>query len=301
VSGDETTHQKILAFLSGELSKKEERQCISIDLEHSPPGFRADLLKRWERTDHPEYFEELVFIEQMVAMMVEIAESDADSAGAGSGARAYTVRTRQQTGLRMTMKFRCAPSFESSDQALVVAGGSQPNPDSHSMQAMQIVSGNNRDLMRILMSQYRDTFGTLADLSAEMRDENVKLRAENIVLRRELEIATSTKEDKELENAIRFEKTQQSSLMTNKLLNIGTAIAARVMGDPSKGGGDPAPIMLLLGEFTKSLTREQVSKVFGLMRQDQQVMLYSLMQMAVPDESKKDDKKPAAESVATPP
>jgi len=197
VSGDETTHQKILAFLSGELSKKEERQCISIDLEHSPPGFRADLLKRWERTDNPEYFEELVFIEQMVAMMVEIAESDADSAGAGSGARAYTVRTRQQTGLRMTLKFRCAPSFESSDQALVVAGGNQPNPDSHSMQAMQIVSGNNRDLMRILMSQYRDTFGTLADLSAEMRDENVKLRAENIVLRRELEVATSTKEDKD--------------------------------------------------------------------------------------------------------
>jgi regulator of replication initiation timing len=300
VSGDETTHQKILAFLSGELSKKEERQCISIDLEHSPPGFRADLLKRWERTDHPEFFEELVFIEQMVAMMVEIAESDADSAGAGSGARSYTVRTRQQTGLRTTLKFKCAPSFESSDQALVVAGGNQPSPDSHSTQAMQIVSGNNRDLMRILQSQYRDTFGTLADLSAEMRDENVKLRAENIVLRRELEAATSTKDEKELENAIRFEKTQQSSLMTNKLLNIVTAGAAHVMGP--KGGGDaPAPIMLLLGEFTKSLTKDQVMKVFGLMRQDQQVMLYSLMQMAVPDESKKQDEKKATEAAAAAP
>ena len=295
MSGDEGTHQKILGFLSTELSKKEERQCIRIDLEHSPPGFRADLLKRWERIDQPQFFEELVFIEQMVATIVEIAEADADAAG--SGARTYAVRTLSQIGVRLTTKFKCQSSFESSDQALVVAGGNQPSPGSHDMQAMQIVSGNNRDLMRVFQSMYRDTFGTLSDLSAEMRDENVKLRAENIVLRRELEAATSIKEDKELENAIRFEKTQQSSAMTNKLLNIGTAIAARVMNDPSKGGGDSAPIMLLFGEFTKSLTREQIAKVFGIMRQDQQVMLYSLMQMAVPDAGKQDDKK-STESAA---
>ncbi len=276
---DESLHQKITEFISGELARKAERQCIGIDLLYAPPGYRDERLKTWERADEPEKFEQLVLVEQMVSQIVEIAEGHADTFGSGS--HQYVIRTRQHLGGRLTHRFRISPQYSSSDQALMAQNGNATASSGPSGEALQILSQNNQAFMRTNQAMFTASFGTLATLSEGMRDENIKLKSENSMLRRQLDEAMSIKEDREFETAMKAEKNARTNAGFNKLLQIGTVVAAKIAGgDMSKEGASAAPINMLIADFTKSLRKDQIASLFQILDSGQQMLLFEIMNMA---------------------
>lgn len=282
---DEGLASKIVEFLSGELAKKNERQCVAIDLLYAPPGFRDEKLKTWDRSDEPDKFEVLALVEAMVAQIIEIAEQHADTFG--QGAHVYVLRTRQHLGGRMVHRFKISPSFDSSDQALVASQGGQSSGSSHD--AMSVISQNNQALMRTNQAMFQASFGTLATLSEGMRDENIALKQENSRLRRELDDAQSIKEDREFDIAMKAEKNQRANEGFKTLLQIGTVVAAKIAnGDGPAEGGAQSPMRMLIAKFVESLTKDQIARLFQILDTGQRIMLYEIMKMAAPAEIAKE-------------
>ena len=50
-------HGRVLGFLMGEWSRKDNRQLVGVDLMYSPgQGFRDEEIRKWERADEPDFF-----------------------------------------------------------------------------------------------------------------------------------------------------------------------------------------------------------------------------------------------------
>ena len=103
-------HSKILGFLMGEWTRKNERQLIRVDLLYAPgQGFRDEELRRWDRADEPEFFAEYANIEKLVAQIIDISEGEADAKPPGK--HRFIVRTHQHMGTKPSMSFALYPRF----------------------------------------------------------------------------------------------------------------------------------------------------------------------------------------------
>lgn len=155
-SDNTALHSKILGFIAGELSRKELRLCIGIDLLYAPGnGFRDEEIRKWSRVDEPEMFDNFALVHAFAGQIIEIATGEVESKALGK--HRFVVRTRQLASDRATLSFALSSSGDDSD-AMADA------PPSRCACAVQL---------RAILAQQHDTLR--AELNAA-RKENRSLR-----------------------------------------------------------------------------------------------------------------------------
>lgn len=280
MSDNAELHGKILGFLAGEFARKEGRQCVGVDLLYAPGnGFRDDEIRKWVRGDEPELFDvpgNFVHVEKFVSTILEIAEGEADAKPAGR--HRFVVRTHQHLGGRATMSFALSPRFSGGEEtSLSVPGGGGGRSD-----ASGVLMNHAGQLLRVNMQMYDCTLRVLGAQNADIRQENAELRAENILLRREVDEARSNKMDREFQIAMAAEKNARTNAGFQKLLQIGTVVAAKIGGGDESQGGAPTGLAMLISEFGKSLRKEQIGVLMGTLDMAQKMMFMEIMNMVTP-------------------
>ncbi len=115
-------HSKILSFLTAELFRPGNRQCVRVELLWAPgAGLRDEVLVQWTPETAQELFNNptIVEVERMVSGLIEDAEKHADSRGPKN--QRYVVRTHQLLGNRQSLSFKlAASSFEAPESRTAV-------------------------------------------------------------------------------------------------------------------------------------------------------------------------------------
>ena len=305
MSDNAELHSKILAFLAGEFARKEIRQCTGVDLLYAPSnGYRDEEIRKWVRADEPELFENLVNVENLVTSIIEIAEGEADARLAGK--HRFVIRTHQHGGSRPTMSFALSPGYRGGDDeaALVPSGGGSGGGGLKAdVVAMQVLAGHSGQFMRINAQMFDSALRPLAQQNTTMLTEIITLREECSRLQRELDEARSNKMDREFQLAMAADKNARTNAGFQKLLQLGTVVAAKI------GGGDngdaTTPLMMLVGEFGRSLRPDQMSVLtskaipifMATLEATQKVMFIEIMNAVSSPEASPGEPKPDAGAV----
>lgn len=280
MSDNAEIHGKILGFLMAEWARKDNRQLVGVDLLYSPGnGFKDEEIRKWVRADEPELFAEFVNVEKLVSLIVEIAEGEADAKPAGK--HRFIVRCHQHLGSRPSHSFALSPSYRGSDDVAMLAGGGGGGRD------QQVIANHAGQLMRINAQMFEGTIRVLGQQNMNLHEQVSSLTAENALLRRELEEARSNKMDREFQIAMAAEKNARTNAGFQKLLQIGTVVAAKIgAGDDGQGGGGgtPTPLAMLLGEFYKSLRPEQMGALMQTLDMAQKIMFMEIVNLVSPPE-----------------
>jgi hypothetical protein len=280
-------HGKMLTFLAGEFARKAERQCISVELDYAPGGgFKDETIRKWVRADDTELFDNFANVEKLVGMILEIAMGEADAKPPGK--HRFVVRTTQHMKERATLSFALSPSYNGSeDTSLVTAAGAGRTDQG-------VIANHAGQLMRINAQMFEGTIRVLGQQNMNLHDQVKALTAENAVLRSELEEARSNKMDREFQIAMAAEKNARTNAGFQKLLQIGSVVAAKIGGgDESKGAGPTSPLAILMADFAKSLRPDQINVLMGTLDMAQKLIFFEIMNIVLPNENNKpDDGKP---------
>ncbi len=291
MSGNGDIQAKVLSFLAGEFSRKEGRQCVQVDLLFAPGnGFRDEEIRKWVRADEPEMFDNFVNVEKLAALIAEIAEGEADAKPAGK--HRFVVRTHQHMGGRATSSFALSPGFHGGDDAALVPGGARGGGGGGGGDAaMSLLLNHSGQLMRTNSSMFEGTIRVLGQQTQDLRQENSELRAENILLRREVDEARSNKVDREFQIAMAAEKNARTNAGFQKLLQIGSVMAAKIGGAETGASGEPSPLAQLVLDFGKSIRPDQMGSLMGILDIGQKIIFMELMNLVLPPEQKPDETK----------
>lgn len=283
MSDNAELHGKILSFLAGEFARKEGRQCVGVDLLYAPGGgFKEEEVRKWVRADEPELFDNFVNVEKLVSQVIEIAEGEVDAKPAGK--HRFVVRTHQHLGGRATQSFALYPTYTGGDDSSIMTGGGGggggggTRPD--------VIANHASQLMRINAQMFEGTIRVLGQQNMSLHGQVSTLTAENATLRAELEEARSNKMDREFQIAMAAEKNQRTNAGFQKLLQIGTVVAAKIGGGDEGGGGGGAssPLAMLILEFYKSLRSDQIGTLMGALDMAQKIMFMEVVNMVTPPE-----------------
>lgn len=272
----EEIHAQLLSFLGEAFARQGHRQAVKVSLLYCPPKSREEPMRSWDRETDGTVFERLDLLESLIRTIIESSETLADANGIGT--HQFKVKVFEHLGGTSFSPFRIKPSYDgtqSNDLALPNMGG-QGNGDSSA--AMAILSQNNGVLLRVNQQMFDSSFRTLANLTENMRAENNELRLENQKLRKELEEAQSNKLDREYQLAMAADKNARTNRATEKLLQLGTVIAARITGT-GKELGVTDGLQMLLMQFGKSLRPDQLQKLMTVLDQGQLAMFVQIMEM----------------------
>jgi hypothetical protein len=292
MSDNAELHGKILGFLAGEFARKEGRQCIGVDLLYAPGGgFKDEEIRKWSRVDEPDLFDNFVNVEKLVAQILEIAEGEVDAKPAGK--HRFVVRTHQHMGGRATQSFALYPTYTGGDESALMpggGGGGGGRPD--------VIANHAGQLMRINAQMFEGTIRVLGQQNMSLHGQVATLTAENATLRGELEEARSNKMDREFQIAMAAEKNQRTNAGFQKLLQIGTVVAAKIGGgDEGGGGGAASPLAMLILEFYKSLRSDQIGALMGALDMAQKIMFMEIVNMVSPPEEGPGASKPGTASL----
>ena len=278
-------HGKILGFLMGEWARKDNRQLVSVDLLYAPgSGYRDEEVRKWVRADEPDLFAEFANLEKLVAQIVEIAVGEADAKA--SGKHRFIVRCTQHGGSRPTHSFALSPSYTggSDDVAIVPSGG---GGGGGSKDSAQVISSHASQLMRINAQMFEGTIRVLGQQNMALHQQVSELTADNASMRRDLEEARSNRMDREFQMAMATEKNMRTNAGFQKLIQIGSVVAAKIAGgDDSNGSQHPStsPIGILLGEFYQSLRPEQMGTMMQMLDMAQKMMFMEIVNLIKPPE-----------------
>jgi len=279
MSDNAELHSKILTFLAGEFARKEGRQCVGVDLLFAPGnGFREEEIRKWVRHDEPDFFDSFVKIEELVKMIVDIAEGEADAKPAGK--HRFVIRTHQHMGGRGMHSFALSPTYSgSSDEtALVAGGGGGGRPD--------VIANHAGQLMRINAQMFEGTIRVLSQQNTHLHEQIMGLTSENAAMRVELEEARSNKLEREFQIHMTAEKNARTNAGFQKLLQLGTVVAAKIGGDEGSATGGASPLAMLIGEFGQSLRQDQIGVLMNTLDMAQKIMFMEIMNMVAPPEQK---------------
>ena len=255
---------KLLAFLMAEWARKDNRQLVQVDLCFSPGGgFKDEEIRSWVRTDEPELFAEFTHLEKLVMQIIEIAVGEADSKPAGK--HRFFVRCRQHGGSRPTQSFALYPSYTGGDDTSIVPSGGGGGGGGRDQ---QVIAGHAGQLMRINAQMFEGTIRVLGQQNSSLHQQVMQLSADNATLRRDLEAARSDKDDREFQMMLQMEKAQRTKAGFDKLLQIGTVVAAKIgMGgdDNNQQSSSSSSLGMLIGAFYTSLRPEQTAALMQLM------------------------------------
>lgn len=273
-------HGKILGFLMQEWGRKDTRQLTRVDLLYKPGGgFRDEEIRSWVRSDEPDLFSDFANIEKLVAQIVDIAEGEADAKP--SGKHAFVVRCAQHGGSKPAMSFALSPSYTGGDEALVPSGGGGGGGGSKDQ---QVIAGHAGQLMRINAQMFEGTIRVLGQQNMHLHQQVSELTADNALLRRELEEARSNKMDREFQIAMAAEKNARTNAGFQKLLQIGTVVAAKIGGGDDNQNAAQSPIGMLLTEFYQSLRPEQMGGLMQMLDMAQKMMFMEIVNLVRPPE-----------------
>jgi hypothetical protein len=278
-------HGKILGFLMGEWARKDNRQLVSVDLLYSPGnGYKDEEIRKWVRADEPDLFAEFINIEKLVAQIIEIATGEVDAKAAGK--HRFVVRCTQHGGSKPALSFALSPSYTGEDVAIVSNGGGGGGGGS-SRQEQQVIANHASQLMRINAQMFEGTIRVLGQQNMALHQQVSELTADNANLRRDLEEARSNRMDREFQIAMATEKNMRTNAGFQKLLQIGTVVAAKIGGgDDNNGNQHPSasPIGMLLGEFYQSLRPEQMGTMMQMLDMAQKMMFMEIVNLIKPPE-----------------
>jgi hypothetical protein len=286
MSDNAELHGKILGFLMAEWARKDQRQLTRVDLLYAPGnGFKDEEVRSWVRSDSPDLFSDFVNIEKLVAQIVEIAEGEADAKS--SGKHRFVVRCVQHAGSRPTMSFALSPSYTGNEEAIVPTngaggGGGGGSKDQH------VIANHAGQLMRINAQMFEGTIRVLGQQNMNLHQQVSELTADNALLRRELEDARSNKMDREFQIAMAAEKNARTNAGFQKLLQIGTVVAAKIGGNNENQPASQSPLGMLIGEFYNSLRHDQMGALMQMLEIPQKMMFMEIVNMVRPPESKGD-------------
>lgn len=270
---------KILGFLMGEWARKENRQLVAVDLLFSPgSGYRDEEIRTWVRADEPDLFAEFVNIEKLVLLIIEIAVDTADSKTAGK--HRFVVRCRQHGGSKPSLSFALSPSYTGGDDTSIVQSGGGGGRD------QQVIAGHAGQLMRINAQMFEGTIRVLSNQNMSLHQQVTQLTTDNATLRHELEDARSDSNDREFQRAMQYEKNARTRAGFDKVLQIGTVIAAKIGGGDNNQQSAASPLAMLLGEFFNSLRDEQKGALMQLLDMSQKMMFMEIVNLVRPSEQK---------------
>lgn len=278
MSDNAELHGKILGFLMAEWARKDNRQLTGVDLLYAPGnGFKDEEIRKWIRTDEPELFAEFGNIEKLVALILEIAEGEADAKPPGK--HRFIVRTHQHMGGRATMSFPLSPSYRGSeDSALVPSGGGAGSRD------QQVIASHAGQLMRINAQMFEGTIRVLGQQNMNLHEQVSTLTVENAMLRRELEEARSNKMDREFQIAMAAEKNARTNAGFQKLLQIGSVVAAKIGSGAEALSDGASPLATLIGDFYQSLRQDQLGVLMQTLDMGQKIIFMEIVNMVKPPE-----------------
>ena len=278
MSDNAELHGKILGFLMAEWARKDNRQLTGVDLLYSPgQGFKDEDIRKWIRTDEPEMFAEFANVEKLVAQIIDIAEGEVDAKPAGK--HRFIVRTYQHMGGRATMSFAMSPSYRGSDD-LAIMGGGGGGGSGGGGRDQQVIANHAGQLMRINAQMFEGTIRVLGQQNSSLHDQVSTLTVENAMLRRELEEARSNKMDREFQMAMAAEKNARTNAGFQKVLQIGSVIAAKIGAGSGEGGGadnSSSGLGQLIGDFYQSLRQDQVNVFMQTLDMGQKLMFMEIV------------------------
>jgi len=113
-----------------------------------------------------------------------------------------------------------------------------------------------------------------------------ELAADNANLRRDLEEARSNRMDREFQIAMATEKNMRTNAGFQKLLQIGTVVAAKIGGGDDNSGQHPStsPLGMLLGEFYQSLRPDQMGAMMQMLDMAQKMLFMEIVNLIKPPE-----------------
>jgi regulator of replication initiation timing len=277
-------HGRILGFLMGEWSRKDNRQLVGVDLLYSPgQGYKDDEIRKWERADEPEFFAEFVNIEKLVNSIVEIAEGEADAKPPGK--YRFIVRTRQHGGTKPNMSFALHPGYRGAgdDTALMSSGGGGGGQRAD-IAVAQVLAQNNSQLMRTNQQMFDGTIRVLGQQNGSLHDQLSTLVAENATLRKELEEARSNKMDRDFQIQMAKEKNERNGQGFQKMMQLASVAVAKIGGAEAAQGNEPGPLAMLNSELYRSLRPEQLNTIMGVFDMAQKLMFMEIVKIVDPQD-----------------
>jgi hypothetical protein len=278
-------HGRVLGFLMGEWSRKDNRQLVGVDLMYSPgQGFRDEEIRKWERADEPEVFAEFVNIEKLVNQIVEIAEGEADAKVPGK--HRFVVRTRQHGGTKPTMSFALNPGYRGAgDDTALVSGGGGGGGQRGDIAVAQVLASNNSQLMRTNQQMFDGTIRVLGQQNMNLHDQLSVLTSENATLRKELEEARSNKMDRDFQIAMAREKNERHNVGFQKVMQLASVAVAKIGGaEVAAQGSELGPQAMLIGELYKSLRPDQMNTIMGALDMAQKLMFMEIVKLSDPQQ-----------------
>jgi hypothetical protein len=277
-------HARVLGFLMGEWSRKDNRQLIGVDLLYSPgQGFRDEEIRKWERADEPEFFTEFVNIEKLVDSIVEIAEGEADAKVPGK--HRFVVRTRQHGGTKPTLSFALNPGYRGAgDETALVSGGGGGGGQRGDIAVAQVLASNNSQLMRTNQQMFDGTIRVLGQQNMNLHEQLSSLTSENAHLRKELEEARSNKMDRDFQIQMAKEKNERHGQSFQKMMQLASVAVAKIGGAEAAQGNEPGPLAMLNSELYRSLRPEQLNTIMGVFDMAQKLMFMEIVKIVDPQE-----------------
>jgi hypothetical protein len=273
-------HGKILGFLMGEWARKDNRQLVAVALLYAPGGgYREEEVRKWVRADEPDLFAEFVNIEKLVAQIIEIATGEADAKAAGK--HRFIVKCTQHGGGQPAHSFALSPGYTGSEDVAIVpsGGGGGGSKD------QQVIASHAGQLMRINAQMFEGTIRVLGQQNMALHQQVSELTADNANMRRDLEEARSNRMDREFQIAMAAEKNNRTNAGFQKLLQIGTVVAAKIGGgDDNSNQSSSSPLGMLLGEFYQSLRPEQMGTMMQMLDMAQKMMFMEIVNLIKPPE-----------------
>jgi hypothetical protein len=270
----EELHQKILLFLGSEFARKEGRQCIKLELSHAQPGYRGDELRTWHREEDPGLFDDLSRVEKLTTEILEKATEEAD--GYGTGSHRFVLRTQQYLGGHSKCSFSITAGF--SGEELVGGGGQGPDqPNVTGVLAMQM--RHNERHMQTQAQMFHGTIQVLSRQNTELAAENAALRQERNAFYRQLEEASSHKDERDLKGLAQIASDNRKDKAMGKMLQLAPVVASRLLGKDTMPGAQ-SPLAMLVNELGSSLEPSQIMKIAAALKMEQQVLFMEAMRQA---------------------
>lgn len=278
-------HAKILTFLRGELALTGHQVMVALELELAPQiqGVRAQQLKKWVRESQPEVFEGGMETEKLVSQIIQLADDDVETQAPGK--YRYIVRTHQHLGERSTLPFSLSPSMrhgngqdDESTTTLMTSSGHKIDANA----ATTMVLGKHAgDLMRINAQMFDVQAKYSTQVTSQLLKDNAELNLENRTLRRENDELKSNRMEREYAISERAEKMHQGNKQFEKVMQLGTIVASKMLGDSGgMGMGGSSPVGMLLHSFKESLNQNQLMQLGMMLTSEQRLMLGEIMAYA---------------------
>lgn len=271
MSADGGISERLVAFLTAEINRKEQQQCTRVELLYAQPGCRDQELMSWVRRDDPDAFE-LVGIMDMVSKVISRAEGEADAFG--NGRHRFTVRTHKAVGASAQYSFAIQSAYNTNADELALVPGGGPKPD--------VVTQNNQMLGRLLQNVVQGSYGVLGNTNTHLAEENRELRTRVGNLEKDLDAARSLKEDRGFEIETKRKKFDREEIAFKKLIQFGTLALAKLGAgsEESSGSGTPTSLAMVISSLGESLRENQINIIFQTLDDAQRAMFAEAIGMA---------------------